>query len=289
MLPRFIFRRKLVFEINGIAHEEQRLKGHSLFNRISASAIQKAEKMAARYSDRIVAVTPHIASYFVQDLQCQSGKIEVVSNGVNTKIFHPIPNEESLADLRRKLGIRESEIVLIFVGNLAPWQGVEYLIEVAPSLLKKFESIRFLVIGSGILKKDLEEEANRLGVSGHFIFTGMIDYDEIPLYVNIADICLVLKRRLRSGYSPVKLYEYMACGKPVLSSRVEGLEFIETEGLGRLVEPENGASLEEGLCDLLRDSQRRKEMGVKGLQLAREKFDWESKVVEIERILCELA
>jgi glycosyltransferase involved in cell wall biosynthesis len=109
------------------------------------------------------------------------------------------------------------------VGNLAPWQGMEYLIQVAPSLTKRLPSIRFLIIGSGVLKEKFQAQVQSSGMSDRFIFTGMVDYEKIPLYINISDICLVLKRRLASGYSPIKLFEYMACGKPVLV-RV-GVEF----------------------------------------------------------------
>jgi len=97
------------------------------------------------------------------------------------------------------------------------------------------------------------------------------------------------KRRLKSGYSPLKLFEYMACGKPIVASRVEGLDFIEKEGVGRLVEPEDANSLKLGILGLLREPQKRAAMGQMGLQMARERFDWEAKVREIENILHKLA
>jgi starch synthase len=289
LLPRLFFNRKLVFEINGIANEEQQLKSDSMLNRIFTFSIRKAEKMASKYSDRIVAVTPHIASYLTQHFFCPSDKIEIVNNGVNTKIFRPIHDESLLSGIRKRLGIEENEIVLIFVGNLAPWQGIEYLIQVAPAIVKKVKNVKFLIIGDGVLKKDLEAEVKRLRVLDDFIFTGMVDHQEIPLYINIADICLIFKRKLKSGYSPIKLYEYMACGKPVLSSRVEGLEFIEKEGVGQLTEPEDPISLEEGLLALLRDPQNRMNMGIKGLWLARKRFDWEICAAKVGKILEKLA
>jgi len=287
-LPRLIFKKKLLFEINGLANEEQRLKGDSILNRILAFFIQKVEKTAAQYSNRIIAVTPQIASYLVQQFVCKSGKIEVVSNGVNTKIFHPIHDETLLSNLRKKLGIKERETVLIFVGNLAPWQGLDHLIQIAPLLIRKFKNIKFLIIGDGILKKEFIGEVERLRLSNHFIFTGMVDYQHIPIYINIADVCLVMKRRLASGYSPIKLYEYMACGKPIVASRVEGLEFIEAEGAGLVTESKDLISLEETLCGLLQDTQKKIDMGQKGLRIARERFNWDSKVVNIEKILKEL-
>ena len=289
LFPRLIFKKKLVFEINGIANEEQRLKNNSLLNSILVFLIQKAEKMATKYSEKIISVTPHIRAYLVQNYNCSPDKVKAIPNGVNTKKFQPIHDEALLGQWKDRLEIAKEEIVIAFVGNLAPWQGVEYLIEVAPLLLKETKNIKFLIIGDGILKMGLKEKVNRLGVSNHFVFAGMVNHQEIPFYINIADICVLPKRRLKSGYSPIKLFEYMACGKPVVDTRVEGLEFIEEEGTGRLIEPENVEGFEKTLYDLIKEPEERIRMGEKGLQIARERFSWESRVTEIEKVLKELA
>ena len=289
LLPRIIFKKKLVFEMNGIAHEEQKLKSHSISNRILVYFIRKAEKMATRYSGKIISVTPHIGTYLVDHYNCASDKVIVIANGVNTKIFYPIRDEALLENWRKKLGITKEEIIIVFVGNLAPWQGVETLIEAAPFLLREIRNIRFLIIGDGILRESFETKVKSLGVEDHFTFTGMVDHQEIPLYLNIADICVLPKRRLKSGYSPIKLYEYMACGKPVVASRVEGLELIEEEGTGRLTEPEDILSLEKTLYNLIEEPQERLMMGGKGFQIARERFSWESRVTQIEEVLKKMA
>jgi glycosyltransferase involved in cell wall biosynthesis len=109
------------------------------------------------------------------------------------------------------------------------------------------------------------------------------------MYINIADICVLQKQRLKSGYSPIKLYEYMACGKPLVATRVEGLEFIEEDGIGRLVEPEDVVGLERALRDLIMAPQERIRMGQKGLQVVRERFSWELSITKIENILKEMA
>jgi len=289
LLPRLFFRKKLVYEINGIANEEQKLKKDSFLNRILVFLIEKAERMATKYSGRIVSVTPQIGAYLNHNYDCSKEKIKVITNGVNTKKFYPIHDEALLGEWRGRLEIGKEEIIIAFVGNLAPWQGVETLIEGAPFLLKEVKNIKFLIIGDGMLKKTFTEKVNNLGVTDHFIFTGMVNYKEITNYINIADICVLPKRRLKSGYSPIKLYEYMACGKPVVASRVEGLEFIEEEGIGRLVEPEDVVSLQEGLIDLIKNPEKGMMMGNKGLLIAREKFDWELKSALIEKVLEELA
>ena len=285
ILPRILFNKRIVFEVNGLASEEQRLSANSLLRIMLSKTIKKIEHLASRFSDKVIAVTPQIASYLIHDFKCPSNKILVIGNGVNIKRFYPIHDHGVLTTARKNLGIKEKDTVIIFVGNLAPWQGVEYLIQAAPELVEEVKDLKFLIVGDGVLRNKIEAEVNQRRMSGHFLITGMVEYSKIPLYMNLADICVLLKRKLSSGFSPLKLYEYMACGKPILASRVEGLEFIEKEGIGRLIEPDNPGEVKKTLYEMVKNQEERINMGLRGLRLALEKFSWKSKVIEIEKIL----
>jgi glycosyltransferase involved in cell wall biosynthesis len=289
---RLMFKKKLVFEINGIANEEQRLKGDSFLNRILVFLIQKAEKMATRYSDRIVSVTSPIVSYLSTNFYCHPDKVEVIGNGVDTKRFQPFHDDTLLRQWKERLGIAKEEMVIAFVGNLARWQGVGILIESAIRLLSRGEKVKLLIVGDGPIKKDLMRRVLESGLEKEFIFTGMMGYEDIPFLINVGNICVapfIMERNKKTGVSPLKVFEYMACGKPVVASRVEGLEFIEEEGTGQLIEPEDVIGLEKALYDLIKAPQERIDMGERGLQIARERFSWESRVTEIERVLKGLA
>jgi glycosyltransferase involved in cell wall biosynthesis len=289
LLPRIFHHKRLVYEINGIASEEQGLKGNSILNRMLVLSIREAEKFAARWADKIISVTPYMAAYLTNRYHCRPDKIEIVSNGVNLNRFRPIEDKTLLKSYRERLGISSEDLVVLFLGNLNLTQGVEDLIQVVPSLIKQVAITKLLIVGDGILKDEFKREVDRLGVSEHVVFTGMVDYDEVPVYVNLADVCVVLKKKMKSGWSPIKVFEYLACGKPVLSSRVEGLEFIAAEGVGRLTEPGNLRSIEEELLKLLKNPEERIEMGQKGVKLIKGDFDWDSKVNKIEEILRDLA
>ncbi len=292
LLPRLLFHKKLIYEINGLANEEQKLKSCSIFNRIIVFLIKRAEKMAARNSDQIVSVTPQIASYLMANFNCQPNEIKIIGNGVNTKIFHPIADKALLANWRKSFGIEMNEVVTVFVGNLARWQGVDILIESGLRLLSIGEKLRFLIVGDGPLKENLMRRVSMSEFKKDFIFVGMIGYQNIPFFINISDFCVapfILRRNEKTGVSPLKIFEYMACGKPVVASRIQGLEFIEDEGVGCLIEPEDVESLKKALYDLIKEPKERIRMGQKGSQIARENFSWESRVIEIEKVLKELA
>jgi glycosyltransferase involved in cell wall biosynthesis len=115
----------------------------------------------------------------------------------------------------------------------------------------------------------------------------MLNHEDIPFIINLADIC-VAPLRVMTG-SPIKVFEYMACGKPVVTSRIEGLEFVEAEGVGRLTLPEDIIGLEEALKELIKEPRKRAEMGQRGMWIARERFSWESRVVQIEDLLRKMA
>jgi glycosyltransferase involved in cell wall biosynthesis len=287
LLPRLIFRKKLVFEINGIANEERRLKRDSLFNHIFVSFIKMAEKMATRYSEKVISVAPKIKVYLTQNFNCPPDKINVITNGVDTKKFHPIHDELLLVEWKKRLGIKSHDTVIAYIGNLAPWQGINDLIEIAFRLLSKNKDLKYLIVGDGPLKPLLLEKVLSSGYDKNIYFTGMVNHEEIPFLINLADIC-VAPLRIGTG-SPIKVFEYMACGKPVVTSRIEGLEFIEAEGAGRLTPPEDITGLEEALSELIEEPRKREDMGLKGRQIARERFSWESRVAEIEELLKNLA
>jgi len=293
LLPRLIFKKKLVFEINGLANEEQKLKRHSFYNQILVFLIRKAEGMATKCCNQIVSVTQQISDYLTRNFRCSSDKIRVIGNGVNMQRFHPIYDEPSLSSWRKRFGIAKDDLVVAFVGNLAPWQGLNVLLECAFQILSHHErNLKFLIVGEGILKDSLMRRVSDSDYRGKFIFTGMVAYEGIPFLINIADICVapfISRRNQTTGVSPLKIFEYMACGKPVICSRIAGLEFVEAEGAGRLIDSEDVTSLEKALYDLMKNPREREIMGQTGPKVAYERFNWELKVVKIEEVLEGLA
>ena len=267
LFPRLLFNKKLVYEINGIASEELQLKGHTSLNRIFVFLVRIAERMATKYAERIVSVTPQIGSYLRDQYRCPRDKLVIVGNGVNTDLFRPMDQGDVLSDWQKGLGVSVDDRVVVFVGNLARWQGVEVLIDAAFQVLKKEEKVKFLIIGEGVLRKGLMDKVLNSGFEKSFIFTGMMDYEVVPFLINLADICVapfISKRNEKTGVSPLKIFEYMACGKPVIASRIKGLEFLEAGRAGRLTEPGDAVALGEALKDLLTSPEERLNLGKKG-------------------------
>ena len=292
LIPRLLYRKRLIYEINGIASEEMRLRGKTLGNRIAVSLLRVAEGIAVKSSEKIISVTLQISSYLKEEHNSPSQKIAVVGNGVNTEEFRPLSKEGRVDVWRREFGIAPDDRIVMFVGNIARWQGVEMLVDVAFRILNKEQGVKFIIVGDGVLKDGLAKRVSESGYERSILFTGMVDYSIVPELINLADICVapfISRRNEKTGVSPLKVFEYMACGKPVIASRIEGLEFLESEGAGRLTTPGDTVSLEESLRELLENPEERLNLGRRGLSLVRGRFDWEKRVTEIENVLRELA
>lgn len=272
------FKCPVVSEINGITFDEQQLVRSELFG----TKVEILDKIIIKFrkykeismwkrSDSIIAVTSGIKQHLVQ-FQIDEAKIHVIENGANTKLFKPI--DKSIA--RDKVNLNQEYRYICFVGNLAPWQGVEFLIKASPLVLKRCADARFLVVGDGIMKKEWMQLAEDLGVADKYIFTGSVPYEMAPIYINASDICVVPKKPLKSGYSPLKLYEYMACGKPIIATRTKGFEILEGVDAGILINPENPAEFANSILLLLADPESLQNIGNNGRTFVVANHSWDS-------------
>jgi len=274
-----IFRLPCVIEVNGLLIDEQKLIGSS---KLATIITKLSEKFSYKHAKKIVAVTQGIKREIIRMYNIPDEKIVVIENGANTDLFKPIDQKEA----RKELKLDQNTNYVCFVGNLAPWQGVEYLIQAAPLILKH-SNTKFLIVGDGIMKEKLIELTYKIGVADKFIFTGEFPYEEVPKYINASDVCVapfIKERNMKIGISPLKIYEYAACGKPIVASKIPNLEFIEMQKAGILVEPENPEELAKAIIKLLKDEKLREEMGRNGREYVVKYHSWKAvakKVAEV--------
>jgi len=261
-----------VVEVNGLVLDELKVSNSKSFAyRVFSYLALHSEKLNYRYCDRIVSVTDKLKGELVNLYAVPEDKIFVINNGANTDLFKPMNQERVKAELR----LEESKKYVCFVGHLAAWQGVEFLIYASPFILEKCPDVRFLVVGDGAMKNELLKITSELGLLDKFIFTGTIPYESVPLYINAADICVVPKKPIKSGYSPLKLYEYMACGKPVIATKTYGFELLEETNAGILIDPENSAEFANSILMLLNKPELLTNMGNNGLRYVAADHTWD--------------
>ncbi len=174
------------------------------------------------------------------NLGAPSDKACVIGNGIDLDRFEPV----NRTDARQKLGMPEDAEVILSVGNLIPVKGYQVLIPAIAQLVRGHPKIRLYIVGEGRFRAKLEAQASHEGMSDRIFFVGRKANEDLKYWYSAADVsCLASSRE---GWANV-LLESMACGTPVVATRVWGTpEVIVSPELGVLVE-QNKESMAEGL------------------------------------------
>lgn len=170
----------------------------------------------------------------------------------------------------------EERIAVLYVGRLDEGKGLRELITAQSRL---GDRTRLYLVGDGTLKGDLREHARRLGVEDDVVFVGSVDHDDVPGYYAAADVFCLPSHHESFGMVNV---EAMACGTPVISTRIDAIEEYLTDGEnGLLVEPGDVGALTDALERLATDTELRARLGANARSDAAE-FGWETQAERLE-------
>lgn len=274
-----ILRIPLIVEINGIIDEEAEMQGRHI-SLIRGIIGKRLGQLFFMYSNKIVAVSPGIKEGLINKYHITENKIEVVPNGADIDLFKPMNQE----DVKNELGLSLKFKYICFVGNLAPWQGVDNLINIAPAVIQKIPGLKFLIVGDGIMKNTWEEMVRRKGLSEYFIFTGYVPYATVPKYINASDICAAIFASKRKC-SPIKVFEYLACAKPVILNDIgKDIEMFANLKSTLIVSFDDPNKFANDLNQILSNQKLMIQMGDNGRNFICESYTWKNtaqRVVEI--------
>lgn len=195
----------------------------------------------------------------------------VVPNAVDLQRFNPSVDGR---EARRRFNISENAKVVLFVGRLVPYKGLEYLIESMSKILDEHKNVVLMVVGEGELERELFALTKRRGIQDSVIFTGRVDESLLPHCYAASDM-LVLPSVSRQEAFGIVVIEAFASGKPVISTSIAGVREVVRPGeTGLMVPPGDAESLANAIGELLRNDELRREMGRRARLLAEEKYDW---------------
>ena len=203
-----------------------------------------------------VSATSSSAVEFLRSLGVKR-RIEKLPNCLDTEKFRP----DIKTNLEEKLGLQDHRSIL-FVGRLHKEKGVKYLVKAFRIIRDRYLDTKLILAGNGPERKNLELQVTKLNLQNDVVFLNYFPYKKMPELYNVCDIFV-----LPSVVEPfgMVLIEAMACGKPVIGSKVGGIsDIIENGKNGFLIEPRNSYQLAEKIKILLSDEELRIGFGRKG-------------------------
>ena len=252
-----------VLEVNAPLIDEQAAH-RALVARAAATARSEAAFAAAT---RIVAVSEGVRAY-VESSAAGRGKVVVVPNGVDPSRYAPMPPGE------------RPTFTVGFVGTLKPWHGLGTLAEGFAELHRRHPDARLLVVGDGPERPALEARLDDLGVRNAATLVGARPPAEVPAWLARMDVATAPYPPQPGFYfSPLKVFEYLAAGLPLVASRIGQLEDLLEHGATCLfAEPGDPMSLAEALAALRVDVGRRRVLAHAGRSLVARDHTWDGVV-----------
>ena len=276
-----IFDIPVINEVNGIIIDEIRISNRA--DGLSRKIINYLETQKFQKADRYIVVTSKMRDVLKKDYFVPKSKITFVENGANTSLFKP--SNKTVA--KNQLGLCESNNYLCFIGTLSRYQGIDIFIKALPVILREGKNTVALIVGDGEIKDEINKLITQLELTNYVELSGKVPYTQVPLFINASEICVapfIGERNQRIGLSPLKIYEYLACGKPVVASKIKGIEMLEQINAGNLVPPGDIQEFSNTILNLLKNPDLCKAMGENGRNWVVKNHSWEvvsQKVIDV--------
>ncbi len=275
---------RFVFEVRDLYPENAVALG-VIKNPFLISFLRRMESFYYARAGMIVAVTEGIRRH-IQNRGISDGRVVKMTNGVNTALFG---KHSSSTRWRRAWGM-EDRFIVLFAGLIGRLQGLEGMLSAA-SLLSSFPEIVFVVVGEGVEKARLMVQVEKQGMK-NVIFVGHQPLACMPEIISTADVGLALLKKklpLNQGALPVKMFEYMACYRPVIVGGAAEAEALVLEAdAGLCIDPDDPSQLAEAVLSLFRDRARAIQYGMNGRAFVERYYSRQQIGKEYLRLLMEL-
>ncbi|MGI9405119.1 MAG: glycosyltransferase family 4 protein [Hyphomicrobiaceae bacterium] len=266
-----------VVEVNApLRLEQQRYR-----KLVMSDVAEKLERDVFSLADIVVCVSEDVRDYAVSHGATPSAA-HVMANAVDLARFNPQASPANVpgASLRPLIG---------FVGSLKPWHGIQDLLEAFRLLRMTMDAPRLLIVGDGPMRSWIEGFAQGAGLIDDVLQTGWAPYSDLPSLIRRMHVATAPYPVLEECYfSPLKVFEYMAVGRPIVASNIGQVgELIEDGCNGILTKPGDPESLAAALRNLLVDKTLASTLGANAAVSAQQ-FTWAKNAARVEALVDEL-
>lgn len=227
-------------------------------------------------ASKIVVLSHSSENVLVCQHRISQAKIDVIPNGVDTKVFSKMRVSEQKEGARERYGLG-TEPVVGYAGSFYDWQGIEYLIKAIPFVVSQYGAVQFLLVGDGPLLEEARSMVGKLSVASWVVMPGGVPQDDMPALLDLMDVFVIPRPSTPATETavPLKLLEAMALSKAIVATNVGGLLEVLQDGEDTVVvEAEDEEALAEGIMRLLTSRSLRDRLGDAARQKVVSSYDW---------------
>ena len=267
-----------LFEVNGLPSIELKYHYPGVEGTPLIDKIREQELALLAHSDAVITVS-EVTRQFLISLGVPRSKLTVIPNGITPRDFKEDAVERAL-DL-------QGGPILLYVGTLAEWQGLETLLHALPLIRERFPArLRLLGPGRSRHRKALRKLARKLGVEEALELAEPVPHNQVPEVLQSAAVCVaplaLNDRNVVQGCCPLKVLEYMAASRPIVAANLPVVrELVREDVDGLLFFPGDPADLARQVCALLDDPQKAAHLGRKAAQRVHDRFTWHNAVKKL--------
>ncbi|MCA9743080.1 glycosyltransferase family 4 protein [candidate division KSB1 bacterium] len=246
---------------------------------------EKLELQTLHSADAVIAISTILKNYYVEQ-GIAAEKIHVIPNGADPEKFAPRPKPAELV----KAYDLNGKTVIGWIGALVGWSGIEKMLSMARQILQSDRQAAFMMVGGGDNQALFQKELQAGEFADRVILPGSVPHEAVGDYLACMDIVLAPYPKLPFWYaSSMKIFEYMAAGKALISSAVGQVNEVIQDGQnGLLYDPDNAEELTEKVKTLLKDEALRQRLGEQARSDLLANYTWSHHAKQIAEIFQEI-
>ena len=231
--------------------------------------VYKIEKESYPKFNLVIANTPFMKTW---SEEMGANNVIVIPQGVDASIMKKLAKDK---ELQKNLKISNQDRVVMYLGSIHSISGLPFILNSIPKIIQTTPNFKLLIVGGGIYLENLKDISKKLKIEDKVIFVGYVPYVDIPRYCSLAELCInpFEITDMTNKLSPAKIFDLLACGKPILATPLEGMLYDFPKESNTIIY-ENLQFFPEKMIELLK-SNSLDNIGKLGLEYVVKNFTWD--------------